>query len=185
MTDSPLARVRLLALDVDGVLTDGAVTLTDDGRETKTFHVHDGLGIVVAALVGLRTVWVTGRTSPVVERRARELGVSDLRQGVRDKAMCLTEIAAALCVPLASVAYMGDDWNDLPALGVAGVRLAPANAAPEVLAVADYISPRPGGQGAVRDALRAILSARGEWDAAQTLYLASLRSHIGTTGSGQ
>ena len=182
MTDSPLARVRLLALDVDGVLTDGAVTLTDDGRETKTFHVHDGLGIVVAALVGLRTVWVTGRTSPVVERRARELGVTHLRQGVRDKAACLMEVAAALAVPLASVGYMGDDWNDLPAFGVAGIRLAPANAVPEIVAVADYVTAQAGGNGAVRDAIRAILMARGEWDTAQTLYLASLRSSPAPVG---
>ncbi|MBC8139817.1 MAG: HAD hydrolase family protein [Armatimonadetes bacterium] len=181
VSESVLARVRLLALDVDGTLTEGAVTFHSGDTESKTFHVHDGLGIVMASLVGLRTVWITGRVSPIVERRARELGITHLRQGVRDKAAVLTEIAGSLGVPLGDVAYMGDDWNDLPAFAVAGVRLAPADAAPELLQVADYVSPRDGGRGAVRDAIAAILTAQGRYDTARTLYLASLT--VPTTGA--
>lgn len=169
-----LARVRLLALDVDGTLTDGAVTFTDDGRELKTFHIHDGLGIVMASLVGLQIAWITGRTSPIVERRARELGVLHLLQGVRDKSRVLTELAARLGVAPDAVAYMGDDWNDLPAFEVAGVRIAPANADAELLEAAHYVTKRNGGQGAVRDAITAILQARGEYGIAKTLYLTSL-----------
>ena len=168
-----LARVRLLALDVDGTLTDGTVTFGDDGRETKTFHIHDGLGIVLASLVGLRVAFITGRTSPIVERRARELAVPFLRQGVRDKAAALTQIAAEAGVPLAATAFMGDDWNDLPAFGVTGIRLAPANAVPEVRAEAHFVTDKVGGQGAVREAIRAILTARNEYEMAQTLYALS------------
>lgn len=178
-----LARVRLLALDVDGTLTDGTITFHGGDNETKTFHVHDGLGMVMASLVGLRTVWITGRVSAVTERRARELGVAHLRQGVRDKATALAEVAALLSVPLAETAFMGDDWNDLPAFAVAGVRIAPANAAPELLDAAHFVTPRPGGQGAVRDAIVAILTARGQLGAARTLYLASLSAPAtGTAG---
>jgi 3-deoxy-D-manno-octulosonate 8-phosphate phosphatase (KDO 8-P phosphatase) len=159
---------------VDGTLTDGAVTFTDDGRELKTFHIHDGLGIVLASLVGLQIAWITGRTSPMVERRARELGVTHLLQGVRDKAIALAELAARLGVPPDGVAYMGDDWNDLPAFSAANVCLAPANADPEVIEAAHYVTKRSGGQGAVRDAITAILQARGEYRIAKTLYLTSL-----------
>ena len=170
----PLAHVRLLALDVDGTLTDGAVTFYSGDAESKTFHVHDGLGMVMASLVGLRVVWITGRVSPTVERRARELGIAHLRQGVRDKAAVLTEIAATLGVPMAEVAYMGDDWNDLPAFAVAGVRVAPADAAPELLETAQFVSRKNGGRGAVREVINAILTVQGRYDTARTLYLASL-----------
>lgn len=173
-TNSLLARVRLLALDVDGTLTDGSVTFSDAGHELKTFHIHDGLGIVMASLVGLQIAWITGRTSPIVERRARELGVSHLKQGVRDKASVLAELAMRLGVEPDAVAYMGDDWNDLPAFETAGVRIAPANADRELLKVAHYVTPRSGGQGAVRDAITAILQARNEYEIARTLYRVSL-----------
>jgi 3-deoxy-D-manno-octulosonate 8-phosphate phosphatase (KDO 8-P phosphatase) len=95
-----LARIRLLVLDVDGTLTDGGVVFDDAGRESKRFHIHDGLGIVLAGFVGLRVAWMTGRTSPLVERRARELGVDLLFQGVRDKAAALVALAARLQLPL-------------------------------------------------------------------------------------
>lgn len=169
-----LSRVTVLACDVDGTLTDGSVTFTDDGRELKSFHIQDGLGIVLASFVGLRVAWVTGRTSPLVERRARELGVSLLLQGVRDKAAGLTQLCLRLGVTPEQVAYIGDDLNDLPALRSAGAALAPANAVPEVLALAHHVTPRPGGHGAVRDAVEAVLRARGDYDAAVGAYLVSL-----------
>lgn len=171
---SRLARVRLLALDVDGTLTDGAVIFDDAGRETKRFHIHDGLGIVLARFAGLETVWITGRTSPLVERRARELGVPFLLQGIRDKAAAVAEVSVRAGVPLENIGFMGDDLNDLPALRLAAAAFAPADAVPEVLAAAHYVSPRPGGHGAVRDALTAILHARGDYDTALSAYLAAL-----------
>jgi 3-deoxy-D-manno-octulosonate 8-phosphate phosphatase, YrbI family len=173
-----LARIRLLALDVDGTLTDGTVTFTDDGRELKSFHIQDGLGIVLARFVGLQIAWITGRQSALVERRAHELGVTLLFQGVKDKASVLTEVGFRAAVAPDAVAYMGDDLNDLPALRAAGVALAPANAVPEVLLAAAVVTARPGGQGAVREAVDTILKARGDYDAALGAYLLSL-SHPG------
>jgi 3-deoxy-D-manno-octulosonate 8-phosphate phosphatase (KDO 8-P phosphatase) len=175
-----LARVRLLALDVDGTLTDGTIGYDDTGRETKSFSIHDGLGIVLARFVGLETAWITGRTSPLVERRARELGVKLLFQGVRDKTVVLADVAVRNGLSVNDIAYMGDDLNDLPALRLAGAALAPANAAPEILAASHYVTPRAGGHGAVRDAVTAILSARGDYDAALAAYLVSLSSPIST-----
>jgi len=175
-TNARLARVRLLALDVDGTLTDGGVVYADDGSEGKRFHIHDGLGVVLAGFVGLRIAWITGRSSPVVERRARELGVEHLLQGVRDKGGALATLAVRLGVAPDAVAYMGDDLNDLPALRVAGVALAPADACAEVKSVAHFVAPRAGGAGAVRDTIEAILRARGDWAFALEAYLASLSS---------
>ncbi|MES2464364.1 MAG: HAD hydrolase family protein [Armatimonadota bacterium] len=175
-----LASMRLLALDVDGTLTDGTIGYDDTGRETKHFSIHDGLGIVLARLVGLETAWITGRTSPLVERRARELGVTLLFQGVRDKTAVLADIAVRKGLVMENIAYMGDDLNDLPALRIVGAALAPANAAPEVLAAAHYVTPRMGGHGAVRDAITTILRARGDYDAALGAYLVSLSSPIAT-----
>jgi 3-deoxy-D-manno-octulosonate 8-phosphate phosphatase (KDO 8-P phosphatase) len=170
-----LMNVRLLALDVDGVLTDGGVYFDDAGGEMKRFHIHDGLGIVLARFVGLQVAWITGRNSPVVQRRAKELGVTLLRQGVRDKVAALAEVGVKCGVTPDAIAYMGDDLNDLPALRWAGVALAPANAAsPEVREAAHLITARAGGAGAARDAIELILRARGDWDAALGAYLISL-----------
>lgn len=169
-----LARIRLLALDVDGTLTDGAVTFGSDGGETKSFHIHDGLGIVLARHVGLETAWITGRTSPITERRAKELGVVHLYQGVRDKTVALADLADRTGLDVAQIAYMGDDLNDLPLLRRVGVALAPANAVTDVCAAADVVTPRAGGKGAVRDALEILLRARGDYDRALASYLASL-----------
>lgn len=173
---SELSRIRLLALDVDGTLTDGGVFYDDAGREMKRFHIHDGLGIVLAGFVGLGIAWMTGRTSPLVERRARELGVTDLLQGVRDKARALDDLALRRGLALDEIAFMGDDLNDLGALRRAGFALAPANAVPEVRAAAHLVTPRAGGDGAVRDAIEAILHARGDWSFACDAYLLSLSS---------
>lgn len=175
-----LAKIRLLAVDVDGTLTDGTIGYDDTGHESKNFSIHDGLGIVLARLVGLETAWITGRTSPLVERRARELGVTLLFQGVRDKTAILAQIADQNGLSLENIAYMGDDLNDLPALRIAGAALAPANAAPEVLAAAHYVTPRGGGHGAVRDAITTLLRARGDYDDAVSAYLVSLASPAST-----
>jgi 3-deoxy-D-manno-octulosonate 8-phosphate phosphatase (KDO 8-P phosphatase) len=169
-----LSRLTVLACDVDGTLTDGAVTYDDAGRELKSFHIQDGLGIVLAGFVGLRVVWITGRNSPIVERRAKELGVSLLLQGVRDKAAALTQVVLRLRVLPEQIAFIGDDLNDIPALRAAGAALCPADAAAEVQALAHFVTPRGGGRGAVRDAVETILRARGDYDAALGAYLVSL-----------
>jgi 3-deoxy-D-manno-octulosonate 8-phosphate phosphatase (KDO 8-P phosphatase) len=169
-----LARIRLLALDVDGTLTDGAVIYDDAGHELKRFHIHDGLGIVLAGFVGLQIAWITGRTSPLVERRARELGVQLLAQGVRDKGAALAEISFRAGVAPGEAAFMGDDLNDVGALRWAAVAFTPANAVSDVRSIADVVCPRAGGKGAVRDAIEIILKARGDYNAAVGAYLLSL-----------
>jgi 3-deoxy-D-manno-octulosonate 8-phosphate phosphatase (KDO 8-P phosphatase) len=166
--------VKLLALDVDGTLTDGGVLYDDGGIESKRFHIQDGLGIVLSGFVGLKIAWITGRVSPIVERRARELGVALLRQGVQDKAVALQEVAVRAGVLPAEVAYMGDDLNDIPALKTAAIRIAPANAVDEVKQLAHLVTHRSGGGGAVREAIESILRARGDYDIAVGAYLLSL-----------
>jgi 3-deoxy-D-manno-octulosonate 8-phosphate phosphatase (KDO 8-P phosphatase) len=171
-----LSRIKLLALDVDGTLTDGTVLYSDAGEELKPFHIQDGLGIVLAGFVGLQVAWITGRTSPIVERRARELGVPLLRQGVKDKAAAIAEVGFAAHVEPGEVAFMGDDLNDIPAMRRAAAILAPANAVEEVRAMAHAVTGRAGGAGAVRDAVEIILRARGDYDVAVGAYLLSLTS---------
>ncbi len=171
-----LRAVRLLALDVDGTLTDGGIFYDDAGRELKRFHIHDGLGLVLAGLAGLTVVWITGRNSPIVQRRAKELQVALVMEGVRDKGAALQEAAQTFGVSLAECAFMGDDLNDLLGFAVAGVGFAPANACADVLALADWVAPHRGGDGAVRDVVELLLQSRGDWDTVLAAYLKSLVS---------
>lgn len=174
-----LRALRLLVMDVDGTLTDGSVYFDDAGREMKRFHIHDGLGIVLARHGNLQIGWITGRNSPITERRARELGVSLLMQGVHYKAAALREMILRAGVALHEVAFLGDDLNDIPAMRIAGAICAPANAAPEVRALAHYVAPRNGGEGAARDTIEAILRAKGTYAAAVDAYLSSLSAEVG------
>lgn len=168
-----LAAIRLLAMDVDGVLTDGGIFLTAEG-ESKRFHVADGLGLRLALNGGLIVAWISGRASVVVERRAAELGITHLYQGASNKSAPMAELMGRYTLSAAHVAYVGDDWNDLPAFSVAGVKFAPANAAPEIKALADYVTEREGGSGAVREICDTLLKAQGRWNTALEQYLAGL-----------
>ncbi len=180
-----LAHARLLAMDVDGVLTDGTIVYDTQGGEQKRFHVADGLGLVLLRLQGIEVAWITGRSSTLVERRARELGVTQVVQGVRDKGVALRQCCESLRVAVAEVAYIGDDWNDLPAFALAGVRIAVANAAPEVKERADIITLHMGGQGAVREVCDKLLEARGERESCLRTYLQSLKEPANREHSGQ
>ena len=157
-------RLRLILLDVDGVLTDGTILFLPGGGEGRAFHIRDGLGIALAHRAGLRTGIVSGRTSDEVARRAGELGMHVLRQGVADKGAAFREVLAAEALTPPQVAYMGDDVNDLPILTEAGLSAAPADAAFEVRSQAFMVTDARGGQGCVREFLEAILKARGAWD---------------------
>jgi 3-deoxy-D-manno-octulosonate 8-phosphate phosphatase (KDO 8-P phosphatase) len=157
------ARIRLLVLDVDGVLTDGGVLVGPDGEAVKRFHVHDGLALAVAPRAGLRIAVVSGRASAAVERRLAELGVDEVHQGVRDKAAVLARLVERLGVAPGEVAVMGDDLTDLPMMRGAGLALAPANAVPEVRRAAHWRARRGGGDGAVREAIEWLLRARKAW----------------------
>lgn len=168
------AHIKLLACDVDGVLTDGSITYGDGDLALKTFNVKDGLGIVLAGESGLPVVLITGRTSAAVARRAKELRVQ-VYQGVMDKDAQLRRVAADAGVALDDVAYIGDDLNDLPALRIAGLPVAVADAAADVRAQAAYTTHHPGGRGAVREIVELIFTAQGRWDTVVESYLARLR----------
>ncbi|MFN8091520.1 MAG: HAD-IIIA family hydrolase [Vicinamibacteria bacterium] len=168
MKDEALAErcraLKLILTDVDGVMTDGTVLLLPDGGEAKAFHIRDGLALVMARRAGLLTGLVSGRSSAVVERRAAELGLSVVRQGVRDKAAVLREILAEHGLAAHEVAYMGDDVNDLAVLREVGLSAAPADAPLEVRLEAFMVTEARGGQGCLREFVESILRARDDWD---------------------
>ena len=157
------AKVRLLVLDVDGVLTDGTLVYGPGGEEVKRFHVRDGYALVAARRAGLAVAVISGRASAAVTRRLAELEIEEVHQGVRDKAARLAELTARLGRARGEIAAMGDDLPDLPLMSAAGLALAPADAAPEVRRAADWVSRQPGGRGAVREAVELILRARKAW----------------------
>lgn len=155
--------IRLLILDVDGVLTDGRLVYGPAGEELKVFHVQDGLAIVAAQRSGLIVAVISGRASPAVSRRMADLGVLEVHQGTDDKEAVLDTLLRRRRVTPQETAYMADDLPDLPLLRRVGLALAPTNAAAEVKRVAHWVGRRPGGEGAVREAVEAILRARGSW----------------------
>jgi len=155
------AAIRLFAMDVDGVLTDGTVEIHSDGTESKRFSILDGMGLVRLHKAGLATAWISGRASEATTARATELKISYLVQGRTDKLMALQELASTLGLTSAQVCYMGDDDIDAPAIDWAGVGVAPGAAMPAALRVADLVPARPAGLGAVREVCEQILATRG------------------------
>ena len=167
------AKIKLLALDVDGVLTDGSLNIGAEGELFKAFNARDGLGLSCLLRSGVRVAIITGRKSAIIHRRAEELGITELYEGIKDKRKILAELAEQGGLAREEIAYMGDDLNDLPALTYAGLACAPADAVPEVLAASDFISTKCGGRGAVREAEAAelILKAQGKWTEIVDAYL--------------
>ena len=157
------SRIRLLVLDVDGVLTDGGLFVSASGEEAKRFHVHDGLALVAARKAGLQIAILSARASAAVTRRMTELGVGEVHQGVTDKAGALDALRERLGLAVGEVAMMGDDLPDLPAMARAGLALAPANAVAEVKRAAHWVARRRGGDGAVREAVEMLLKSRRAW----------------------
>lgn len=144
--------IKILVMDVDGTLTDGKIYIGADGEVMKSFDIKDGYGIHnILPQYGIIPVIITGRTSTIVEHRAKELGIEHLYQGVTDKAACLHEMADTLCVPLEEVACIGDDLNDLSMMELCGVKGCPSDAIPRLRKVCDYVCTAPGGHGAVRN----------------------------------
>ncbi len=157
------ARIRLLVLDVDGVMTDGRLYLNGRGEEIKVFDVRDGYGLKRVLDAGIEVAIITGRSSEAVERRARELGITEVHQGVGGKGPFLDELLRSRSLEPASVCCVGDDIPDLPLLERAGLPVAVADAAVEVRDAAALITKRRGGRGAVREVCELILAARGLW----------------------
>lgn len=154
------ARIRLLALDVDGVLTDGTVQISSDGTEAKSFSILDGMGLRKLLNAGIAVAWISGRPSGATTARARELGIPHVIQGRNDKLAALQELAAQLGLDAKACAYMGDDEIDVPAIRWAGIGLAPADAIPAALAAARFVPRRPAGRGAVREVCDLIVGKR-------------------------
>ncbi|HEX5603205.1 MAG TPA: HAD hydrolase family protein [Pyrinomonadaceae bacterium] len=158
------ARIKLLLMDCDGVLTDGRIWLFENGEEQKGFHTRDGLGIDLLHRAGLRSGIISGRTSSAVEKRARTLGMSFVVQGNENKVNAFADVLAQAGVANAEVAYIGDDINDIPLIVQAGLGVAVSDAAPETQEHAHYVTKAPGGFGAVREVIELILKSQGRWD---------------------
>ncbi|HWP86123.1 MAG TPA: HAD hydrolase family protein [Terriglobia bacterium] len=169
-------RIELILMDVDGVLTDGRILLlpSRDGRirEVKMFDVQDGVGISFAHRVGLRTGLLTGRTSMSVVARAKELRMEIIEQGSHNKLDSYEKIKVMARLEDAAIAYMGDDYQDLPVLRRAGLAAAPANAQPEIQQVCHLVTQREGGRGAVRELMDFIIKAQGKWEQIMARYRA-------------
>lgn len=169
-----LTSIEMLVMDVDGCLTRGEVIYTDAGAEAKVFDAKDGLGLRVAGAAGLKLALLTGRISSVVQRRAQDLHIGDVLQRVGDKEAALRTLAEGKDVALERIAYLGDDLNDRPAMRIAGLSIAPANAVREIRAEADIVLDARGGEGAARQAVELIFRAQRKWESAVEAYLQEL-----------
>jgi 3-deoxy-D-manno-octulosonate 8-phosphate phosphatase (KDO 8-P phosphatase) len=169
-------KVRLLVTDVDGVLTDGRMVLSERGDELKGFHARDGVAVALAKRAGLRTAFVTGEKSPVVQVRADKLGVDAVALAARRKGEVLEDLCGQFGLALEACAYIGDDLLDVPALQRAGLAIAVADAPGEVKAVAHLVTRTRGGEGVLRECVELILRARGEWRSVVEAYV---REHGG------
>lgn len=159
--ETRLRRIRALALDVDGVLTDGGLWWGPGGEEWKRFSFADIMGISLAGRAGLKIGLISGEDSPLVDRYAAKMKVLFVEKGCRNKADALRKFATAAGTEPAQILYMGDDVNDIEAMEIAGVSAAPANASRDALAHAQIVTKSPGGNGAVREVVEALLSAQG------------------------
>jgi len=167
-----IRNVKVLILDVDGVLTDGLIIIGDDGQETKGFHVRDGHGLKMIRRAGVEVMLLTGRKSRVVEHRARELGVERVYQGALDKLAVFEEILRTGNLTAGQVAYMGDDIVDLPVLKRAGFSVTVSDAHEDVLKIVDLVTQNAGGRGAVREVCEIILKVQGKWETLMERYRA-------------
>ena len=157
------ARIKLVLMDCDGVLTDGRISLLGDDDEQKSFHTRDGHGIVLLHRAGLQSGIISGRASRAVERRARELGMTYVRQLALNKIEDFAAVRAEAGVSEAEIAFIGDDVTDIPLMQRSGLAVAVADASTDTLAAAQYVTKLPGGFGAVREVVELILKAQGRW----------------------
>lgn len=156
-------RIKIIIMDVDGTLTDGTLFVLPDGEEVKSYNVRDGLGILLAHLVGFKTAIITGKTSRALEKRAEKLRIDELHQGIMDKKPVLEAILAKHGLKNEEAAYIGDDLGDLAVIKSVGLAGAVADAHPEVKKNCHFICEQGGGRGAVREFIEFILEAQGKW----------------------
>lgn len=169
-------KIRLLVMDVDGVLTDGRMVLSSRGEELKMFHTHDGIGLALAHRAGLKTAMMTGETSPIAKARGEKLGVNRVFLGVRRKGEAVGALLDEFGLPPEALAYIGDDLLDIPALQKAGLAVSVADAVADVKAVAHIVTKAPGGYGAVRECVELLLRAQRVWG---PVYRAFVEEHGG------
>lgn len=162
-TDARCKSIELIVSDVDGVLTDGAIVVDNQGIETKQFYVRDGVGIRVWQRAGYKFAILTARTSHIVEIRAAEIGVEVVRQGVEDKRAALVEMLAQLKLEPHQVAFVGDDLPDLAAAATVGFAVAPADACAEMREAAHFVTSSGGGRGVIRETVEHILKSQDRW----------------------
>ncbi len=165
-----LSKIKLLLLDVDGVLTDGRIIYDSEGGETKSFDVKDGHGLKLLQRAGIRVGIITGRQSAIVARRAEELGIELVYQGAKDKSLPFNEIMQKLALAPEEIAYVGDDVVDLPVMRKVGFAATVADAVDDVKPFADMVTKLPGGRGAVREICDYILKESGRWSAVTRHY---------------
>lgn len=165
-----MRRIRIMILDVDGVLTDGGIFIDDEGRETKRFDVRDGHGLKMLMRCDVEIILLTGRTSKAVEHRALDLGIKEVYQGVWNKLKVFEDISRKKNSCREEIAFVGDDVVDVPVLKRAGFSASVADAAEDVKRVVDYIAELPGGKGAVREICEMILKAKGKWTEVTARY---------------
>lgn len=156
--------MKLLVLDVDGVLTDGRIIMDHEGRELKAFDVRDGHGIKLLREAGIEVAVLTGRSSPVVQKRADDLGIPWVKQGVSDKITAYEEIARTIGITDDETCFIGDDVVDIPLLKRVGIPVVVADGTHEAKECALYVTQSPGGRGAVREVCDLLLQAQGKWD---------------------
>lgn len=156
-------RIRLLILDVDGVMTDGRITLDNNGNELKSFNVRDGHGIKLIQNIGIQVAIITGRYSKVVERRAEELGIRDVFQKVQNKESVYRQLLETHGISDAEASFMGDDIIDLGIVKRVGLAMAPSDAVEEIRSAVHWIASARGGHGAVREAVELIMKSQGKW----------------------
>jgi len=163
--------IKLLVLDVDGVMTNGGLTIGDDGQEYKTFHAHDGLGMKLLKASGVEMAIITGRTSNVVKKRAESTGVAHFYQGAEDKLAAFNDLVSKSGLQASQCAFMGDDVVDLPPMLKCGLALAVPDSPSLVLKYAHYVTAKSGGHGAVREVCELIMQAQGTFDAQMAQFL--------------
>jgi len=165
------AQINLVVFDVDGVMTNGEILLGSQGDEYKVFHVHDGLGMVMLRNAGFHVGVISARSSDIVAKRMADLEIEHVYQDQDNKREALNSLITKLNVPQEKTAFVGDDLVDLPAMRYAGLAIAVANAHPQVKQLADWVTSKTGGQGAVREICEMLLEARGELESTYKHYL--------------
>ncbi len=178
MREPGLKAIKLLVMDVDGVLTRGEIAILSDGTELRLFNSQDGVGLMVAHRAGLQTAIISGKTTEAVRKRAEEVRITHVVMGTFSKLQPLLDLCERLGISLQETAYIGDDVPDIPPMKQVGFAVAVANAVDEVKRVAHYITERRGGEGAVREAIELVLRAQGKWEQAVGEFIGDREWHL-------